>query len=182
MTPHVSLRLLAALLALTTLVLRSPPPVAAQSVNATRPTPSLQERLDRLAAEIDRNRVDLHVPGAALAIVRGDEVIVARGFGFADVKRKTAMTPSTPWANVILGSLEDVLPASSQGLRPMQAWTAVGKELVIRRGKMGQHVRVPDSGAIVELAIKAIPPLTDALGPRRFRVVRNGDSAMVTHV
>ena len=86
------------------------------------------------------------------------------------------------WANVILGSLEDVLPASSQGLTPMQAWTAVGKELVIRRGKMGQHVRVPDSGAIVELAIKATPPLVDTLGPRRFRVVRNGDTATVTHV
>src|SRR5688572_25865867 len=113
MTPHVSLRLLAALLALTTLVLRSPPPVAAQSVNATRPTPSLQERLDRLAAEIDRNRVDLHVPGAALAIVRGDEVIFARGFGVADVERKTAMTPSTP---LVIGSATKALAATPVGM------------------------------------------------------------------
>ena len=63
MTPHVSLRLLAAVLLVFALVLHSPAPAAAQSVTATRPTPSLQERLDRLAAEIDRNRVDLHVPG-----------------------------------------------------------------------------------------------------------------------
>jgi hypothetical protein len=52
------------------------------------------------------------------------------------------------WANIILGSLEDVLPASSKGLTSVQAWTPVGKTLVIRRGQMGQHVRVPDSGAI----------------------------------
>jgi CubicO group peptidase (beta-lactamase class C family) len=60
--------------------------VAAQSVTATRPTPSLQERLDRLAAEIDRNRVDLHVPGAALANVRGDKVVFARGFGLRAIQ------------------------------------------------------------------------------------------------
>jgi len=76
MTPHVSLRLRSALLLVATLVLHSPPPAAAQSNAASRPTPSLEERLDRLAVEIDRNRVDLHVPGAALAIVSGDKVIL----------------------------------------------------------------------------------------------------------
>ena len=54
--------------------------------------------------------------------------------------------------------------------------------LVIRRGKMGQHVRVPDTGAIVELAIKATPPLAEPIGPRLFRVVRNGDVATVTQL
>jgi CubicO group peptidase (beta-lactamase class C family) len=113
MTLHVSLRLFSALLLLAALVLRSAPPVAAQSVTATRPTPSLQERLDRLAAEIDRNRVDLHVPGAALAIVRGDEVIFARGFGFADVERKTAMTPST---HLFIGSATKAFTATLVGM------------------------------------------------------------------
>jgi hypothetical protein len=86
------------------------------------------------------------------------------------------------WANIILGSLEDVLPASSTGLTPVQAWTPVGKMLVIRRGRMGEHVRVPDTGAIVELTIKATPPLAEPIGPRLFRVVRNGDVATVTRV
>lgn len=85
------------------------------------------------------------------------------------------------WANIILGSLEDVLPASSTGLTPVQAWTPVGKMLVIRRGWMGEHVRVPDTGAIVELT-KATPPLAEPIGPRLFRVVRNGDVATVTRV
>jgi hypothetical protein len=86
------------------------------------------------------------------------------------------------WANVILGSIEDVLPANSTGLTPTQAWTPVDKMLVIRRGKMGQHVRVPDTGAIVELAIKTTPPLAEPIGARLFRVVRNGDVATVEHV
>jgi hypothetical protein len=84
------------------------------------------------------------------------------------------------WANIILGSLEDVLPANSRGLTPTESWTPVSKMLVIRRGKYGQHVRVPDTGAIVELTIKASPPLAEPLGPRRFRVVREGAIATVT--
>jgi hypothetical protein len=34
---------------------------------------------------------------------------------------------------------------------------------------MGQHVRVPDSGAIVELTIKTTPPLADPLGLRALQ-------------
>lgn len=41
--------------------------------------PTLAQRLDRLAAEFDRNCIDLHLPGAVLMIVRGEEVIVDEG-------------------------------------------------------------------------------------------------------
>jgi CubicO group peptidase (beta-lactamase class C family) len=112
MTPHVSLRLFSALPLVAALGLHSPP-VAAQSSAVTRPTPSLEERLDRLAVEIDRNRVDLHVPGAALAIVRGDTVIFARGFGLADVEKQTAMTPSTP---LFIGSATKAFTATLVGM------------------------------------------------------------------
>jgi hypothetical protein len=46
-----------------------------------------KERLARLAAECDRHCIDLHVPGAVLAIRRGEEVIFARGFGGADIEK-----------------------------------------------------------------------------------------------
>ena len=75
--------------------------------------PTLAERLDRLAAEIDRNRIDLHVPGAALAIVRGDEVIFARGFGVADVEKKTPVTPNTPF---FIGSATKAFTATLVGM------------------------------------------------------------------
>ena len=85
----------------------------AQSVAPQKTAPTLAERLDRLAAEIDRNRIDLHVPGAALAIVRGDEVIFARGFGVADVEKKTPVTPNTPF---FIGSATKAFTATLVGM------------------------------------------------------------------
>ena len=87
-------RLGSSLLRFVVVVLRLPAPAIAQSVAATPATPSLAEQLGRLAAEFDRNRIDLHVPGAVLAILRGEEVIVARGFGGADIE-KMASTGSS---------------------------------------------------------------------------------------
>ena len=83
MTLHVCPRLVRGLLLFAAMFLRSPAPASAQSVAPQKMAPTLAERLDRLAAEIDRNRIDLHVPGAALAIVHGDEVIFVRGFGLS---------------------------------------------------------------------------------------------------
>jgi CubicO group peptidase (beta-lactamase class C family) len=85
----------------------------AQSVAPEKTAPTLAERLDRLTAEIDRNRVDLHVPGAVLAIVRGDEVIFARGFGVADVEKKTPVTPNTPF---FIGSATKAFTATLVGM------------------------------------------------------------------
>jgi hypothetical protein len=74
MTVHVSVRSISPLLLLSLWGL--PADALAQPVVASQKTaPTLAERLDRLAAEFERNRIDLHVPGAVLAIVRGEEVI-----------------------------------------------------------------------------------------------------------
>jgi hypothetical protein len=144
------------------------PPVAAQSVTATRPTPSLQERLDRLAAEIDRNRVDLHVPGAALAIVRGDEVIFARGFGFADVERKTAMTPSTP---LFIGSATKTFTATLVGM-------------LVDEGRMRWDDPVETYLPEFKLAVQARAPMTaqpcatsSVTGPASFEWAPSGQTA-----
>ena len=88
-------------------------PAVAQSVASTTATPTLAERLDRLATEVERNRIDLHVPGVALAIVRGDEVIFARGFGLADVSKKTPVTPRTSF---FIGSTTKAFTATLIGM------------------------------------------------------------------
>jgi CubicO group peptidase (beta-lactamase class C family) len=114
MTVHVSVRSFSPLLLLGVSLLGLPPGAPAQSIVAPRKTaPALAERLDRLAAEIDRNRIDLHVPGVALAIVRGDEVIFARGFGVADVEKKTPVTPNTPF---FVGSVTKAFTATLVGM------------------------------------------------------------------
>ena len=114
MTVHVSVRSISALLLLSVSLLGLPAGAPAQSVVAPQQTaPTLAERLDRLAAEFDRNRIDLHVPGAVLAIVRGEDVIFARGFGVADVEKKTPVTPETPF---FIGSTTKAFTATLVGM------------------------------------------------------------------
>ena len=114
MTIHVSVRAISALLWLSVSPVGLPAGALGQSVGAPQKTaPTLAERLDRLAAEFDRNRIDLHVPGAVLAIVRGDDVIFARGFGVADIEKKTPVTPNTPF---FIGSATKAFTATLVGM------------------------------------------------------------------
>lgn len=57
----------------------------------------LNARLESLAGEIEQRLDEYHAPGAALAIVRNDEVIFARGFGLADVENQVPASPETPF-------------------------------------------------------------------------------------
>ena len=114
MTVHVSVHSISALLLLSGSLLGLPADALAQSVVAPQKTaPTLAERLDRLATEFDRNRIDLHLPGAVLAIVRGEEVIFARGFGVADIERKTPVTPDTRF---FIGSSTKAFTATLVGM------------------------------------------------------------------
>lgn len=49
--------------------------------------PTLEARLDRIEARIEQERRNLHIPGVSLAIVYNDEIILARGFGQANIER-----------------------------------------------------------------------------------------------
>src|SRR5262245_38100839 len=70
-------------------------------------------RLDRLATELERSRVVQHAPGLAVAVVRGDEVIFARGFGLANVAENTAVTPET---HFFIGSSTKAFTATLIGM------------------------------------------------------------------
>jgi hypothetical protein len=59
---------------------------------AAPPDTSLADRLDALMPELlDRYQI----PGVAVALIRGDEVAMARGYGFADAEYRTPMTAQT---------------------------------------------------------------------------------------
>lgn len=113
MTQRVFSRLFFCLVAFLAIHPRSSMPATAQSAAVPRAAPALAERLARLAAEFDRNRIDLHVPGAVLAIVRGDDVIFARGFGLADVEKNTPVTPETRF---FIGSTTKAFTATLVGM------------------------------------------------------------------
>ena len=59
---------------------------------------SLEGRLDRLADTLERQRDELHIPGMAVAIVQGDRLLFARGFGHADLEEERPVTPDTLFA------------------------------------------------------------------------------------
>ena len=75
------------------------PTPTATVIQTVAPAPgSLEQRLDRLAEQLEQRREDLHIPGMAIAVVKDDEVIFARGFGLADLENETPVTPETIFA------------------------------------------------------------------------------------
>jgi CubicO group peptidase (beta-lactamase class C family) len=113
MTLHVCLRAISGLLVLAAILLPAPAPATAQSAAVAQTTPTLAERLERLAAEIERTRIEQHAPGAAVAVVRGNEVVFARGFGLANVPNKTPVTPETRF---FIGSTTKAFTATLVGM------------------------------------------------------------------
>jgi CubicO group peptidase (beta-lactamase class C family) len=77
------------------------------------PAPSLEDRLATMAGELDRRREELHVPGCSLAVVKDDRVVLARGFGLADVEQKTPVTPESLFA---IGSSSKAFTATLVGM------------------------------------------------------------------
>ena len=96
--------------------------LAATSISTAAQTPAapaasaasgIEARIERLAAEIERHRIDQHAPGVAVAVVRGGEVIFARGFGLANVADKTPVTPETRF---FIGSATKAFTATLVGM------------------------------------------------------------------
>jgi CubicO group peptidase (beta-lactamase class C family) len=81
----------------------------------------LAGRLESLAASIEAERIAQHVPGIALAIVRDDALLFARGFGLADIEHARPVTPETTFA---IGSTS-------------KAFTATLVALLAAEGKLG---------------------------------------------
>lgn len=50
-----------------------------------------------LAPRLDSLRRVHHIPGLAAVVLRDTTVVLARGFGFADVERRIVVTPETPF-------------------------------------------------------------------------------------
>lgn len=57
-----------------------------------------QVKLENLARDLESNRQQHHIPGMAIAVVKDDAVIFARGFGFADLENNVPADPGTMFA------------------------------------------------------------------------------------
>jgi CubicO group peptidase (beta-lactamase class C family) len=70
-------------------------PAAAQVASSPIDTDAALAAIEKT---VEAKRVEMHVPGAALAIVKDDRIIFSRGFGLRDVDSKLPVTPNTQFA------------------------------------------------------------------------------------
>lgn len=73
----------------------TPAPAAAAPAEAADDLPA---RLERLRTRLEDARVQHHIPGMAVAVVKGDQIVLAEGFGLADLEAKRPVTPKTVFA------------------------------------------------------------------------------------
>lgn len=89
MVPRGAGRALAPLTALLTLVVALPVATAQAALDAVA-APALEAFFDEL---LTGQVAELRLPGAVVAVVHGDEVVVAAGYGYADLEAGVAMDP-----------------------------------------------------------------------------------------
>jgi CubicO group peptidase (beta-lactamase class C family) len=76
-------------------------------------TPSSADKYATIDSVLNQILKDQHVAGFSVAIVKGDEVIYSKGFGYRDVENKKPVTPNTLFA---IGSSTKAFTASLIGL------------------------------------------------------------------
>ena len=60
------------------------------------PDADLQNRLDRLVAELEQSRQDYFVPGMTLGVVKDGEIVLVQAFGVKDLETGEPMSVDTP--------------------------------------------------------------------------------------
>ncbi|MBL4687990.1 MAG: beta-lactamase family protein [Nannocystaceae bacterium] len=77
----------------------APPEVLTDASPSAAPVDeALRERLARLSERLEAARVEHHVPGMAFALVKDDQIVFARGFGYAELSGKRAADKHTLFA------------------------------------------------------------------------------------
>lgn len=132
-----------------------PPTKPVAEAPAKKEGDELAARLERMRTRLEEARVQHHVPGMAVAVVKGDEVIFAEGFGFADLEAKRPVTAKT------------LFPVGST----TKAFTATVVAMQVDAGKLAWDdpvsKHVPELQLPLRIAEKKTPPpeltLRDAL-------------------
>ena len=69
--------------------------LATCSSSGLQVTPPPIEGLEGFEASIDKIRVDLKIPGMSVCIVKNEEIVWSRGFGYADIEKQIPATEDT---------------------------------------------------------------------------------------
>ena len=79
-----------------------------------------QQRLDSVSRYVESEMHRLHIPGMSVAILRGDSIVMARGFGYANVELHVPASDSTIYQSGSVG----------------KQFTSAGIMLLAERGKL----------------------------------------------
>jgi CubicO group peptidase (beta-lactamase class C family) len=71
--------------------------IAAVAAGAGSPLGAQEADVQAFAAEVDSLRQALRIPGLSVAVVRDGRVVLARGYGWADVEARRPATEHTPY-------------------------------------------------------------------------------------
>ena len=91
-------RFLLSLLLLISLLNLGLPFAAGQTAAATAQVGDLQKSLSAIEEKLDARRKELGIPGVAIAIVKDDQIIYAKGLGYKDFENKVPVTADTQFA------------------------------------------------------------------------------------
>ncbi len=99
---------------------------SAQAAEPGKPKPaaSLEELDKRLAAEFAKG----NVPGASVTIVEGGQIVLSKGYGFADLKAKKPVTPETVFR---AGSIS-------------KSFTGIAVMMLVEEGKLNLDAKLAD--------------------------------------
>ncbi|WP_159081795.1 serine hydrolase domain-containing protein [Paenibacillus sp. CAA11] len=89
-----------------------PAAARAASIPPASSQQSLTSHLEEIINPIMQEEIDRrHVPGAAVVITQGDQIIFSKGYGYADLKRKTPVSPGKTIMRI--GSLTKTVTATA---------------------------------------------------------------------
>ncbi len=114
------------LLAALVLAVISPgtPAHAADSKEAPKPAASLEELDKRLADTFTKAKV----PGVSVTIIEGGQIVLTKGYGYADLKTKKPVTPETVFR---AGSIS-------------KSFTSIGVMMLVEEGKLSLDAKLAD--------------------------------------
>ena len=155
------------------------PPAATTPAPAATPSAAevaaaeLAARLRYLEGQLEAERTGNHIPGMAVAVVKDGEVILARGFGLADMEKGTKATKETIFA---IGSTTKAFTATVAGMvidEGKLAWDdPLSKHTPLKLrvdGPQGQEATLRDALSHQT----GFPRMRPALGERHFEPRRD---------
>jgi CubicO group peptidase (beta-lactamase class C family) len=124
---------------------------------------TLEQQVVTITRQVEAQRQQLHVPGASLAIIKGDSIVLLRGFGLRSVEESLPVTPQTLFA---AGSCTKTLTALLVVISADQGKLSLDDSP--RRFLLSFHLPEPRADSLVTLR--------DLLSHRTGLKVLDGDS------